>query len=360
METHLKKLVEFYSVTSKQENVKNLLEYVAGYLDACSMKVELVAYSGVHSLYAHPKGSKKSKILLQAHIDIVPGEGQPFRDVDGMYKGRGVYDMLYATACYLTLVDELKDAISDMDIGIMLTGDEEAGGFNGVGRMLDDGYTTDVCILPDAGNGYGALNVAAKGVYGPRITIHGASHHGSRPWEGDGAAIKAVHFLQELDEYFASFSSEDMTMTVAKIQGGDADNRGPATTQTVLDIRYRSKKELTLAKEKIHSLIKKYNGEITDVAEGEAYHLDTKDVYVQKFLQLYETRAKQPIEHGVAHGSSDARFFSAKNIPVIMLRPDGGGAHGDDEWISKESINKFYELLKDFTVEVATIGDRHE
>ncbi len=153
MEAHLKKLVEFYSVTAKQENIKNLLEYVAGYLDACHMKVELLTYNGINNLYAHPRGSKKSKLLLQAHIDVVPGEDQPFRNEDDVYKGRGVYDMLYATACYLTLVDELKDDLANLDIGIMLSGDEETGGFNGVNRMLDDGYMADVCVLPDAGNG---------------------------------------------------------------------------------------------------------------------------------------------------------------------------------------------------------------
>ncbi|MEI9914160.1 MAG: M20/M25/M40 family metallo-hydrolase [Candidatus Saccharibacteria bacterium] len=47
-----------------------------------------------------------------------------------------------------------------------------------------------------------------------------------------------------------------------------------------------------------------------------------------------------------AHGSSDARFFAARGMPVIMLRPDGDGAHGDNEWISSDSIQKFYELLK--------------
>ncbi len=29
----------------------------------------------------------------------------------------------------------------------------------------------------------------------------------------------------------------------------------------------------------------------------------------------------------------------------IMLRLDGGGAHGDNKWITASSINKFYKLL---------------
>ena len=54
-----------------------------------------------------------------------------------------------------------------------------------------------------------------------------------------------------------------------------------------------------------------------------------------------------------APGSSDARFFSAHNIPVIMLRPTGHGAHGDNEWISIAETEQFYQILTSYILKEA-------
>ena len=45
-------------------------------------------------------------------------------------------------------------------------------------------------------------------------------------------------------------------------------------------------------------------------------------------------------------------FLKKKNIPVILIRPKGGGRHSDKEWIDKEDLNKFYLVLKEFVVQI--------
>jgi len=100
--------------------------------------------------------------------------------------------------------------------------------------------------------------------------------------------------------------------------------------------------------------LKRYNGEITSTTSGSDYQLDITDPLVQQFIELYHQHAEKDISFTKAHGSSDARFFSQHNIPVIMLRPDGGGAHGDVEWISISSYSAFYALLKEYVTRVAT------
>lgn len=356
MEKYLKKLVEFYPTTGKQDNVRELLEYVSKTLTASGMQATIYKNQGVHSLYAHPTGKKSSKLLLQAHIDVVPGSDMNVLKVEkDNYKARGVYDMLYATACYLRLIDELRDNMPLLDLGIMLSGDEELGGFNSVPPFFAKGHSAELCFLPDAGAGFGTISVSAKGFFSVQVRIHGTAHHGSRPWEGDGAAIKLTKFLHEADSYYQKFADEDITMTVACLQAGDSDNKGPAYADASLDIRYRSKKQLSDAKKKLHSLLEKYDGVITESSLGSDYHLDSSNPGIKNFLALYKNHIGKDPKEVVAHGSSDARFFAEKNIPVIMVRPDGGGAHGDDEWISVDSIERFYKLLKDFVPSVATI-----
>ncbi len=352
MEKYLETLVGFYPVSSQQENVLNLLEYVKTHVDNHNMQSEFLLDSGIHSLYAHPKGLKKSRLLLQAHIDVVPGAQQPFKVEDGKYYGRGSYDMLFATACYMRLLDELSDTIPDLDLGIMLSGDEELGGFHGVKSFIENGYSTAVCILPDAGESFGALNTAAKGVYSCTIKINGKSHHGSRPWEGDGAAIKLVHFLHEFEQAFDPSSRDNTTMTVAVLKSGDVDNKGPSSAQATLDIRYRDKKDLQRVQQILEQKLEEYNGEIVNLVEGSDYQLDNNHQDVLHFIELYEKHFGGTIAENKSHGSSDARFFAEKNIPVIMLRPEGGGAHGDNEWVSIDEVEKFYQLLKEYVVKL--------
>lgn len=354
IEQYLEKLVSFYPVSASQENVKQLLDFVAEELEGFGLQVTRLEYSGVHSLYAHPKGSKHSKLLLQGHVDVVPGLEQPFVNKDDRYYGRGTYDMLFATACYLAMYTEHASQLSGLDVGLFLNGDEEVGGFNSAEKFLEEGYTADVVIMPDAGRHWGDLNVAAKGIYGLSLQINGRAHHGSRPWEGDGANIKLAHFLTEVEAIFDVSSQDNSTMTVAIIAGGDADNRGPATATCALDIRYKDKADLRRIKSEIRKLLDKYNGEIVEETVGDDYQLDVSNPLVQKFVKIYRKYAPT-VAFNKAHGSSDARFFSAKGMPVIMLRPDGGGAHGDSEWIDIKTLNNFYELLTEYTLQTDVV-----
>jgi acetylornithine deacetylase/succinyl-diaminopimelate desuccinylase-like protein len=72
---------------------------------------------------------------------------------------------------------------------------------------------------------------------------------------------------------------------------------------------------------------------------------------VQQFVELYKSHTGRPIEYIKAHGSSDARYFDDIGIPVIMFRPDGGNAHGDGEWLSYESWQKFHTILEHYVLE---------
>ena len=348
MEKYLCELLSFHSVSSDQNAVLMLLKYIKEKLQSHSIQSEILTYNGIHSLYASTNNTKHTSVLLQAHVDIVPSDGQNFRTKDGKAYGRGSYDMLYAVACYLQLLDDAGSQLTDLDIGFMFSGDEELGGMNGVNKFLEDGYTTEICILPDAGEGFGSLNIAAKGVYNCTIDVAGISHHGSRPWEGDGAAIKLIRLIAEIDTIFDRSSKDNSTCTVTTLKSGHATNQGPSSAQATLDIRYSDKNDLRRIKTLLSAALLKYDAKIIKLVEGDNYQLDMKNQHVQNFISLYEQHNGKEIRMTSAHGSSDARFFYSKKIPVIMLRPKGGGAHGDNEWISWLEINKFYELLKDY------------
>lgn len=356
MEEYLKTLVSFHPVSSDQAAVLRLLQYVQKHLDTAGLRTELLTHNGVHSLYASTTSKKHTKLLLQGHVDVVPG-GNAFKTTEDSYEGRGTFDMLFAVACYMKLVDDLAGKLDKLDLGIFLSGDEELGGDKGTEAFLEDGYSTDISILPDAGTEYGTLSSGAKGLYELRIQINGKAHHASRPWEGDGAAAKLVHFLHDAEKIFDASMHENTTMTVATLRAGEAMNVGPSTAETVIDIRYTDKADKSRVDAELAKLLQKYDGQITETLHGDDYQIDTSNPLVKQFIGLYEQQIGKKVELQIAHGSSDARFLVSRGIPALMWRPDGGGAHSDNEWVSREGTELFYRLLKDYVLKTAVIGE---
>lgn len=359
MQNYLEPLINFYPVSSDQTRVKALLEHAKAICEDAGLYVHMYEHKGIWNLFAAPKKTKHVKVLLQSHVDVVPAKDQPFEVADDRYYGRGTFDMLFATASYLKFVTDNKEKLQNLDFGIFLSGDEEVSGAHGVKHFLDEGHTADICILPDAGTRLGVLNIAAKGVYNIRIKISGQSHHGSRPWEGDGAAGKLIQFLAQAQQLFDHSDQENTTMTITNLSAGHADNQGPKEAEATLDIRYKDKADLRSTKDSLGELLTKYNGHVVKELHGDDYQLDMSDPHVTSFIAMYEQHIGKSIQTMKAPGSSDARFFSAHNIPVIMLRPEGNGAHGDNEWVSIIELEQFYMLLQKYVLETAWIPSRN-
>ncbi len=349
----LQTLINFQPTTNSQLSVAKLLDYVEGKLRLKGLIAERLVHEGVHSLYASTRGQKHSRIMLQGHVDVVPG-GEDFSVNGDTIYGRGCYDMLFGTASFITLIESLDD-ISQYDISILLTGDEEIGGLNGTKAALDTaGYTCDVCILPDAGDSLGSMSVAAKGIYQLQLRANGRSHHGSRPWEGDGAANKLMAFLHELSVAFDTSSQDNSTFVISQLQAGNtALNQGPAEAFAGIDIRYKDADDFARLQITISDLLQKYTIDVLHEEVGRNFALNTEAPLVQQFVSVYKSHMGRPINHTKAHGSSDARYFDDIGIPVIMFRPDGGNAHGDGEWLSYESWKKFHTILEHYVREVA-------
>ena len=348
-------LMNFFPVTSNQQTVATLLDYVEKRLSRRGLQTERIVHQGVHSLYASTRRQKHTRVMLQGHIDVVPG-GEAFRqDGDRIY-GRGCYDMLFATASFLRLIDNLENPAS-FDISLLLTGDEEVGGHNGTRAVLDvQQYTCDVCILPDAGEGLGTMSVAAKGLYQPYLKVCGASHHGSRPWEGDGAANKLVALLDEFVKIFDTSDRNNSTLTISQLQAGnEALNQGPAEAFAGVDIRFADTEEFERIQGELSALLKQYDAEVLSEEYSRSYAINTDLPIVQRFIEIYSEAVSDQIKFIKSHGSSDARYFDDKGIPVIMFRPHGGNAHGDGEWLSLASWEKFHQILERYVLETSRV-----
>src|SRR5256885_15688847 len=86
------------------------------------------------------------------------------------------------------------------------------------------------------------IGVQAKGVLVVRVDVEGRAAHGSTPWLGDNAALKAFALYRRILELpFASGSSEmyeHPSINIGRIRGGDVVNIVPERCRMEVDIRY--------------------------------------------------------------------------------------------------------------------------
>ena len=356
MQKILKKLVSFKTISNDREENNKILNWIREEIKDLPLFIKEIDSKGVKSLVVTTQKTKKPKLFLMAHTDVVSGSSEIFKTKiigDKMY-GRGVYDMKFAIACYLKLLKEMGKNLGNYNFGIILTTDEEIGGFNGTKAVIGKGYNADVCFLPDGGEDWKIEN-QAKGVWHLMIESKGVSVHGSRPWLGDNAIEKLTSFLIELKKHFPIKESKNYycrTLNVGKIEGGTAINKVPDYAKAYIDIRFLSENEKQEIKTILGSTKNKFKGiKIISLIHGESFFISQNDKYVEIAEKIIMKEVGEKAGFSFSHGSSDARFF--KKTPVILVRPRGGGAHSEKEWIDLKDLNKFYLFIKSFVEKVA-------
>ncbi|MCE5316133.1 MAG: M20/M25/M40 family metallo-hydrolase, partial [Parachlamydia sp.] len=352
LESYLSHLVSLKTLSTDLDANRKALDWVRGQLKPLDLHFHSHEFEGHPSLVITTRNTKKPKLFLVAHIDVVPGGDSLFHPVviDNKMYGRGTYDMKMAIACYLLLMQELKGR--DLDIGILLTSDEEIGGMNGVRRILEAGYSSEVALLPDGGFDW-KFEERAKGVLHLKIAAHGTSAHGSRPWTGTNAIYALIDVLRDIQEDFEKQKSGDYypTANLGIIQGGKSVNQVPDYAEAKLDIRFPPSLSSEDICARVHKIARRHDRiNVEKINGGSPHQVDLSNAAFQKFRDL--AREMHGIEVGSmhAHGASDARFFGERHIPVLVIAPKGGEIHSDGEWVDLDDLARFYEVMKAWVI----------
>jgi len=355
LQKHLAKLVAYPTVTQDTASSEACLNYVADWVQARGLHISKSVSHGFTSLVATTRPTSHPKLLLQAHLDVVPA-AQPelfqLQDRGDKLYGRGVYDMKFAVACYLQLIEDLAADLALYDFGIMLTSDEEIGGQNGVKYLLEQGYRADVCLIPDGGNDW-KIEASCNGIWMIRLSATGKAAHGSRPWEGDNAINKLLACIAEIHELFGNMTADRNTMVLSQIKGGAAINQVPGQAEATIDMRFINRQAYETQRQQIEKIIKQYGLTVETLAEVNVVNTDLKNPQVRQFIEVAERVRGKPLESCHSLGATDAQHFVPTGIPTIVIRPSGGGHHGDEEWIDKRELLEFYAVLKTYVTEVA-------
>lgn len=350
---YLQKLVSQKTLTSDFEANRQALKWVEAELAPLSLYTRFYEENNHPSLVITTQKTKKPIVWLVAHIDVVSAADTQFCPIirDKKMYARGAYDMKMAIACYMLLLHELKDELSHLNLGIMLTSDEEMGGFHGVKRLLEKGYSGDIVFLPDGGFNW-KFEEAAKGVLHIKIGAKGCAAHGSRPWLGVNAINKLIGVLDKVQALFPQEGSYFPTANIGFIQGGKSVNQVPDYAEAKIDIRYPPSMSASVLYAKIEAIAKEHDQvTLEKIGEGSPHQADLSHAAFQRFRQIAASLYDIKVGSMVAHGSSDARFFAERGIPVLVIAPQGGEIHSAEEWVDLEDLARFYEVLKVWVLE---------
>lgn len=363
LEDYLKELIAMQTVTNAPEKNKEALDWVKVQLKELPLYFKEETFNGHPTLLITTRETKTPDLWLVAHIDVVPASASLFipRVEKGILYGRGAYDMKMAIACYLLLMQELPSPLERYNIGIMLTSDEEVGGKNGVGSLLNQGYGSKVALLPDGGFDW-KFEEQAKGVLHVKFQADGVSAHSSRPWEGKNAILMLNEALQSTESYFKEqekrYGSYYPTFNIGTIQGGEAVNQVPGHAEAKIDIRFPPSTSADSLFKELQEQIARFPGvTVEKIISAPPSQVDLQLPYFKSFKEIAKKIYSISIGTTRSHGASDARYFGEKGIPVLVIAPKGGEIHSEDEWIDLNDLKRFYTVMKQWVLDL-TLEDR--
>lgn len=353
LHTILSRLVSFQTVSGDHQAARECVTFVKEFCVGKQLYVEEYTYGGFPSIVISTQKSRTPKVILSAHLDVVPATAVQYvlhRDGEKLY-GRGVYDMKFAVACYLQLLQALKDQLAELDFAIMLSSDEEIGGSHGVEPLLREGYTAEVCIIPDGGDNW-CIEKSSKGGWVVELSAPGRSAHSSRPWEGDNAAEKLLKTLRPILALNTN-DQDGVTVILTQLNGGKAINQVPSSASATVDVRFDNLDSYHEVRAAILKLAKQDGCRVKELLSIDSVHTNLEGVHAKSFREITADvlgKNAHAIGSCTSTGASDGRFFAAHNIPVIVCRPIGGGQHGNREWLDVVSFDHYYEVLRQFVI----------
>jgi len=334
--------------SSKKEEANRAIDFCAGHLSSENLKHKIIENNGYKMLICEiGKGNKT--LILNGHLDVVTAKSEQFipKVADGKLYGRGTADMKTAAAAMMCTMVELKDKDLQCKVELQLVTDEETGGLNCSKYLADLDPKSDFVICGEPT--HLGIGIQCKGVLQIDIIINGKSAHGSRPWEGENAIIKAYEIFNHINKLpFAAESSEiyeSPSINLSKIEGGFVYNKVPDCCKLSLDIRYLPEQNL----EEIISQIKQLVGENIYInGHGDPVKTKIDNSYVQKLASSIERFTCSETKIFGQHGSADSKYYSKYGIPAVEFGPCGGHWHGDDEYVDLNSADNYIKILKHF------------
>jgi succinyl-diaminopimelate desuccinylase len=346
--------------TSTLDGLRSAAGFVKGWLEARDIEVAEEHFEGLPLLLASvgPPPGHSPTVVLHGHIDVVPAHAEQFEPrIEGdRLIGRGAYDMKGALAC---LMCALRDSAEQdrVRVEFICVPDEESEDVENHSidwLVREKPVKADFAITGEPTDLH--IGVQAKGVLAVRVQVGGIAAHGSTPWLGDNAILKAHDVFRRIETMPFSRESSDLfdrpSINLARINGGDAFNKVPDRCEMDVDIRYLPGQDPGAILAQIRALP---DTEIVRCSTWPPAVVERSNPYVVALREAIGGLTEGEAMSVGRDGASDAITFLDAGIPAVEFGPVGGGHHGPDEWVSISSMARYRKALGHF---IASLPER--
>ncbi len=338
--------------TSSIEGVQGAAAFIKGWLEARDVEAKDGTHNGLPVIAATVGAEEGPTVVLHGHLDVVPGSRSLFepRVVGDRLYGRGAYDMKGGLAAMMCATRDLA-AQSAVKVHFVCVSDEESDEADARGSdyLVERGFTGDFAITGEPTDLH--IGIQAKGVLAMRIEVSGTSAHGSTPWIGDNAVLKAIDVFRQIESLPFARESSDLfdrpSINLGRIMGGDALNRVPDACVIDVDVRYLPGQDPETILAGVNALD---GAKVTKTFHRQPVIVDRDNPYVQALgeaISVVIDRRQDQISIG-RHGASDAISFLQAGVPAVECGPAGAGHHGPEEWVSIRSLGEYRRALVEF------------
>lgn len=317
-------------------------------------------------------------ILLNSHMDVVPGADELFkpRVEDGVIYGRGACDAKGQCVVMILALNALKAA------GVKLKGDvtaefvieEEAGG-NGALSVIMDGYRADGAIILEGTD----LKIAPanRGAVWFKLDVEGKATHMGRWREGVNAIDETMGILDIMKQYERELVAQSggdplfpdpggsIKVNVGTIQGGEWPSMVAPRCTVEGGIGFLPNKRLREVRDEVRAAIEagasewaREHYELTfNRLHNEAYRTDPE----HPMVEALRASAESVLGSGEIVGmtaSCDARlFYHRGGMPTVVFGPsDISFAHAAHEQVKVADLVSAAQILAEFTMDWCGVG----
>ena len=349
MLTALEQIVIHESPSHDKEALDRLASVIEGRFLAIGTKVERIVnpHGGDHLRIRTGDENGSTAALVLGHYDTVWQAGtlekMPFRVVEGLAYGPGIFDMKASLVIAEFAIRALKTlGISPArPLELLLTSDEEIG--SPTSRELIEAAacrSAYVLVLepPLAGDKF---KTARKGVGLFTLEVAGkAAHAGVEPEKGVNAIIELAHQILTISAM--GDPETGTTLNVGLIHGGTASNVIPSQAIARIDVRVSTQAEARRVEAELAGLMPVLPDATLRITGGfNRPPMERTDnvALLYERARLVGFSLGMDLGEGSTGGGSDGNFTAALGIPTLDgLGVPGAGAHAVHEHIIVKSL----------------------
>jgi acetylornithine deacetylase len=356
-------LIRFESISSNSN--LDIIDYIEEMLRSHGIPARRVPSQDGRksSLLATIGPADRPGVVLSAHTDVVPTEGQswstpPFEGTlrDDRIYGRGATDMKGFVAVVLAHLPRFVTAAAKTPIHIAFSYDEEVGcrGAPDLVRMLMQAVAPPALAIVGEPTAMRVVR-AHKGKVARRLTVTGRTGHSAMPHHAANAveaAAAIVHGLRCIAEDEMArggdpaFDPPFTSIHVGSLHGGGALNIVPHCAVLEYEVRMLPGRDVGDILVRVDALIEgerrrlKAAAPEAGIVSEEMLSYPALDTGVADPATLLVARLAQDVQPAttVAFGT-EAGLYAQAGIPTLVCGPgDMVRGHKPDEWIGRDEL----------------------